>query len=70
MSENQEVGTGLHAYLLALPGNVGPGKWQAAEYFAEAIVALKERHPTSTFDFIPIAYSSSGGLEALLAIKK
>ena len=59
--------------MLKLPDGCTPGRWEAAEAFAEIIAEMHSRHPGKTFQLLPFSYATpSGGtnpaLDAMLAI--
>ena len=61
------------SYLLVLPDGVRPGRYEAAEAFSEAFAELRQKHPGTSFDFLPFSHTSDNsrsGLNAILAIAR
>lgn len=55
--------------LLNLPDGCSPGRWEAAEAFAEAIAELRQKHLGQHFQFLPFSLEANGGgLNAILAV--
>ncbi|MEK9184308.1 MAG: hypothetical protein AAB892_01095 [Patescibacteria group bacterium] len=57
--------------ILTLPDGITPGRFEAAEKFAEAIKELRAVYPGVQFQFIPFNYSPSRdgpALESILAV--
>lgn len=46
-------------YLLVLPDGCTPGRWEAAEAFAEAVAELRQACPEADFQFVPFSYVSA-----------
>ena len=42
--------------LITLPDGCTPGRWEAAESFAQSIAELREKYPGVKFQFIPFGY--------------
>lgn len=55
---------------LKLPDGCTPGRWEAAESFADSIAELRRRYPGRTFQFVPFSYryQESPALDTILAI--
>ncbi|MBI2637352.1 MAG: hypothetical protein HYW88_00490 [Candidatus Sungbacteria bacterium] len=73
---NLELGQHFHAvltvsprsaYLILLPDGCTPGRFEAAQAFAEAIVELKQKCPRKEFQLIPFGHSK-GALNSILAV--
>ncbi len=57
--------------MLTLPDGTTPGRFEAAEKFAEGIKELREKHPDMRFQLIPFNYDNcrdGPALSAILAI--
>lgn len=59
--------------LLKLPDGCTPGRWEAAEAFAEIIAEMRSRHPDKTFQLLPFSYNTPNdgvdpALDTVLAI--
>lgn len=59
--------------MLTLPDGCTPGRWEAAEAFAEIIAEMHNRHPGKTFRLLPFSYDTprdgaNPALNAVLAI--
>ena len=56
-------------YLLVLPDGCTPGRWEAAEAFADAAQELSGVQPNVPFQLVPFSFSQDGGVNALLALE-
>ena len=59
--------------MLKLPDGCTPGRWEAAEAFAEVIAEMRNRHPDKTFQLLPFNYDTqkdgaNPAISAMLAI--
>lgn len=59
--------------IIDLPDGCSPGKWEAAESFAESFAGIVVKYPGKNFQFIPFSYDDCGGqdnpaLKAVLAV--
>jgi hypothetical protein len=43
-------------FLLVLPDGCTPGRWEAAEAFAEAVAELRQACPDVEFQFVPFSH--------------
>jgi hypothetical protein len=69
------VKTSPLSYLLCLPDGITPGRYEAAEAFADAYVELSQMHLDRRFNFFPFSYKTDDGgknpaLNAVLAIEE
>ncbi|MBI2098041.1 MAG: hypothetical protein HYT49_00025 [Candidatus Wildermuthbacteria bacterium] len=63
----------LLTLMLKLPDGCTPGRWEAAEAFAEIIAEMRKRHPSKTFQLLPFSYDTledgtNPAISAVLAI--
>lgn len=61
--------------IIDLPAGCTPGRWEAAEAFAEEFKKLKEDFPDNEFHFLPFSYDTptdgtNPALNAILAVAK
>ncbi len=82
LRSNKEANDHFHAvttvskedrvYLINLPDGCAPGRWEAAEAFAEAVAELRTKCPSKSFTFTPFDHEKStgghGGIDSWLAI--
>ena len=59
--------------MLKLPDGCTPGRWEAAEAFAEIIAEMRKRYPGKTFQLLPFNYDTpkdgtDPALSAVMAI--
>ena len=59
--------------MLKLPDGCTPGRWEAAEAFAEIVAQVVVRYPNNTFQFLPFSYNTpedgtNPALDAILAV--
>ncbi len=67
----QTVSKEAGIYLVTLPDGCTPGRFEAAEAFAKAVLELKAKVPNRMFTFTPFDHEESsrfGGVNAWLAI--
>ena len=54
--------------LITLTDGCTPGRWEAAEEFANAFMELHKKFPSQQFQFVPFSMDGEGNTDSYLAI--
>lgn len=71
-AEVHEVGREPLTLIIVLPNSCSPGRWGAAEAYANTFSEIQRRYPNNHLEFIPFRYelreNGEMGLSSILAV--